>query len=78
MTCPQFSGKIPIILNWVINAVILKTLAQCSLPVQAPDNSLNNHLFEKANHGAYSNPGTQLGVQNKDFGAASQTDLTGG
>ena len=30
--------------------------------------------FGKANHGAYSNPGTQVGAQNKDFGAVSQTD----
>ena len=29
-----------------------------------------------ANHGAYSNPGTQVRAQNKDFGAFSQTDLT--
>ena len=28
------------------------------------------------NHGAYSNPGTQVETQNKDFGAVSQTDLT--
>ena len=26
--------------------------------------------------GAYSNPGTQMVAQNKDFGAVSQTDLT--
>ena len=71
MTCPQFSGKSLIILIGVFDAVILKTLPYCSLPVQAPGYSLNNYLFEKANHGAYSNPGTQLGVQNKDFGAAS-------
>ena len=29
-----------------------------------------------ANHGAYSNPGTQVRAQNKDFGAFSQTDVT--
>ena len=29
-----------------------------------------------ANHGAYSNPGTQVRAQNKDFGAFAQTDLT--
>ena len=29
-----------------------------------------------ANHGAYSNPVTQVRAQNKDFGAFSQTDLT--
>ena len=28
------------------------------------------------NHGAYSNPGTQVGAQNKDIGAVLQTDLT--
>ena len=28
------------------------------------------------NRGAYSNLGTQLEVQNKDFGAVSQTELT--
>ena len=27
-------------------------------------------------HGAYSNPGTQVGAQNKDIGAVLQTDLT--
>ena len=27
---------------------------------------------------AYSNPGTQVGAQNEDFGAVSQTDLTRG
>ena len=31
--------------------------------------------FSQANHGAYSNPDTKLGAQNKDFGAVSQTDL---
>ena len=31
-------------------------------------------FFGKANQGAYSNPGTQVGAQNKDFGAVSQTD----
>ena len=30
-------------------------------------------LFEQANHGAYSNFGTQVGAQTKDFGAVSQT-----
>ena len=29
-----------------------------------------------ANHGAYSNPGTQVRAQNKDFGDFSQTDVT--
>ena len=33
-------------------------------------------LFEQANHGAYSNPGTQVGAHNKDFGTVSQTDVT--
>ena len=28
------------------------------------------------NHGTYSNPGTHVGDQEKDFGALSQTDLT--
>ena len=32
--------------------------------------------FKQANHGAYSNPGTQVGALNKDFGDVSQTDLT--
>ena len=32
-------------------------------------------LFQQANHGVYSNPGTQLMAQNKDFGAVLQTDL---
>ena len=30
----------------------------------------------KANHWVYSNPGTQVGAQNKDFGAVLQTALT--
>ena len=30
----------------------------------------------QANHGPYSNPGTQVGAQIKDFSAVSQTDLT--
>ena len=30
--------------------------------------------FQQANHGACSNPGTQLGSQNMDFGGVSQTD----
>ena len=33
--------------------------------------------FQQANHGAYSNPGTQVGTQKTNFGAVSQTDLTG-
>ena len=33
-------------------------------------------LFYKANHDVYSNPGTQLRVQSKDFVTVSQTDLT--
>ena len=36
----------------------------------------NKGLFQLANRGAYSNLGTQLEVQNKDFGAVSQTELT--
>ena len=32
--------------------------------------------YQQANHSAHSNPGTQMGTQNKDFGAVSQTDLT--
>ena len=32
--------------------------------------------FWGANHGAYSNPGTQVEVQNKDFGGVLQMDLT--
>ena len=36
----------------------------------------NKGLFYLANRGAYSNLGTQLEVQNKDFGAVSQTELT--
>ena len=31
--------------------------------------------FEQANHVSYSNPGTQLGTQKKDFRAVLQTDL---
>ena len=33
-------------------------------------------LTGQYNHGRYSNPTTQLGAQNKDFGPGSQTDLT--
>ena len=33
-------------------------------------------LFEQANQGAYSIPGTHAESQNKDFGAVSQKDLT--
>ena len=32
--------------------------------------------FYQANHGAYSNSGTQVGKQNKDVGAVSQTSFT--
>ena len=35
----------------------------------------NKGLFKLANRGAYSNLGTQLEVQSKDFGAVSQTEL---
>ena len=35
-------------------------------------------LFWHANHGAYSNPDTQLDAQSKDFGAVSQPCLTRG
>ena len=55
----------------VISSKGLKTPAFRSLPVQAPRNSLDNQ-------DAYSDPGTKLGVQNKDFRAASQTDITEG
>ena len=33
-------------------------------------------LFWQANHGTWWNSGTQVGPQNKDFGAVLQTDLT--
>ena len=42
---------------------------------------LNGHVFDKkASQDAYSDPGTRLGIQNKDFGTAhaSQMDLTRG
>ena len=32
--------------------------------------------LKQANHGTYSNPSTQVGTQDKDFGAVSQRDLT--
>ena len=38
------------------------------------ENRLKGH-FSQTNHGAYSNPDTKLGAQNKDFGAVLQTDL---
>ena len=39
---------------------------------------LNNSFFKQTIRDAYSNPGTQLGAQNKNFGAVSQTDLMRG
>ena len=33
-------------------------------------------VFLTVNPGVYSNPATQVGSYNKDFGAVSQTDLT--
>ena len=43
------------------------------------DWQIDNGFSKKVSHGVYSNPGTQEGggggVQNKDFGAVSQTDL---
>ena len=33
-------------------------------------------LFQQVTHCAYSNPGTEIRVRNKDFGAISKTDLT--
>ena len=85
ITIPRFSGGSPVILIWVwiaskaelifssavISLIGLKTPAFRSLPVQAPRNSLNDQ-------DAYSETGTKLGVQNKNFCAASQTDITGG
>ena len=47
-----------------------------------PFNLIGDHdkqikgLLKLANRGVYSNLGTQLEVQNKDFGAVSQTELT--
>ena len=32
--------------------------------------------FRQANHGRYSNPGSQVGAQNKDIGGFLKTDLT--
>ena len=42
-----------------------------------PDWQIDDIVFEQANHGTYSNPGTQLEAQNKDFCAVLQTDITG-
>ena len=42
--------------------------------LELPFNLIGNSTM--ANHGAYSNPGTQVRAQNKDFGAFAQTDLT--
>ena len=42
--------------------------------LELPFNLIGNSTM--ANHGAYSNPGTQVRAQNKDFGDFSQTDLT--
>ena len=41
-----------------------------------PDRKIDNGFFKQANHGTYSNPSTQVGTQDKDFGAVSQRDLT--
>ena len=37
---------------------------------------LNKGFSEQAIHETYSNPGSQVGAQNKDFGAVSQLDLS--
>ena len=42
-----------------------------------PDRQIDDIVFEQANRGTYSNPGTQLEAQNKDFCAVLQTDITG-
>lgn len=41
-----------------------------------PDWQTDNGFFEHTNHGAYSNPDTQVKAQNKDFSIVSQKDLT--
>ena len=40
-----------------------------------PDWPVDNGFLTGQWRGAYSNPGTQVGAENKDFGAVSQTDL---
>ena len=42
------------------------------------DLPVKHRCFKLANHGVYSNPGTQPHAQNKDFGSGSGTDLNGG
>ena len=42
------------------------------------DLPIKQRCFKLANHGVYSNPGTQPNAHNKDFGSGSETDLDGG
>ena len=42
-----------------------------------PDWQIDNWLFSQANHGTYSNSGTQVEAQIKDFGTGSQRDYLG-
>ena len=49
-----------------------KTLLSTSGPISLPPNwQFNKGFLNKQTHGTYSNPGTQRGAQNKDFGAGS-------
>ena len=41
-----------------------------------PDWQNQQWLFQRSNHCANSSPSTQVGAQNKDFGAVLQMDLT--
>ena len=41
-----------------------------------PISNFVQQLLTTPNHGTYSNRGTQVGTQSKDFGAVLQTDLT--
>ena len=45
---------------------------------QIPGSAFFEFPFKLIDQSNYSNPATQLGAQNKDFGPGSQTDLTRG
>ena len=65
----------PILLFWVTNGLNELPEVGLEFPFILIGKS-SNGPFWQANHGAYSNPGTQVEAQNKDFGAVSQMDFT--
>ena len=73
------------------NLILVSNQYPCSVPIMDSTNYqkyiLNFLLswlanrqwhFKQANHGTYSNPGTQVRAQNKDFSNVLQKDLTRG